>query len=305
MGLFEWRLQLGLMHGLWFASVEGWLAGLHGVDWRLPWVVVAAFLAGMLNAVAGGGSFLSFPAMLSVGLGPIQANATNTVALWPGQLTSIAGYWSEVRKHKRLAAQMGAAGLVGGTVGAIVLLNTPAMTFMKLVPWLLLVAALIFAFSGPVTKRLQKRASEQALKLAQQQARQLAQSGLPAARAHEHRRYWPLVVMTAFVCFYIGYFGAGAGFLIISMLSLFGFDDLNQMNAMKVVSTTMANGVACILFAFSGKVEWRYCLAAMVTCGVGGYLSSSLAKRLNQQFLRGVVVTIGLTMAAYFFWKTY
>uniref|UniRef100_E6Q066 Putative permease n=1 Tax=mine drainage metagenome TaxID=410659 RepID=E6Q066_9ZZZZ len=277
------------MHWIWFASAESWLGGLSQVDWRLPWVVVAAFLAGTLNAVAGGGSFLSFPAMLSVGLGPIQANATNTVALWPGQLTSIAGYWPEVQKHKRLAVKMGAAGLVGGTAGAIVLLNTPAMTFMKLVPWLLLVAALIFAFSGPVTKWLQKR----------------AKAGLQDAHSHKHRRYWPLVVMTAFVCFYIGYFGAGAGFLIISMLSLFGFDDLNQMNAMKVVSTTMANGVACILFAFSGKVEWRYCLAAMVTCGVGGYLSSRLAKRLNQQFLRGMVVMIGLTMAAYFFWKTY
>src|SRR5580658_4589835 len=133
------------------------LASLRSMDWRLPWVIVASFLAGALNAVAGGGSFLSFPAMLSIGLGPIQANATNTVALWPGQLTSIAGYRDEVRKHRGLAVWMAAAGLVGGSVGAIILLNTPAKTFLNLVPWLLLFAALIFALSGPATKLLQRR----------------------------------------------------------------------------------------------------------------------------------------------------
>src|ERR1700689_5436007 len=89
---------------------ESW-AALRSMDWRLPWVIMAAFLAGALNAVAGGGSFLSFPAMLGVGLGPIQANATNTVALWPGQLTSIAGYWDEVRKHRNLAIKMAVSGL--------------------------------------------------------------------------------------------------------------------------------------------------------------------------------------------------
>ncbi len=260
---------------------------LQSVNWRLPWIAVAAFIAGALNAVAGGGSFLSFPAMLAVGIGPIQANATNTVALWPGQLMSIAGYWEEVRKYPRLALWMGIAGLVGGTVGAVVLLHTPAMTFMRLVPWLLLMAALIFAFSGPVTRWLQRRAEAK------------SRAGSRA------KPYWPLVTMTAVVCFYIGYFGAGAGFLIISLLSLFGFEDLNQMNAMKVVSTTMANGIACLLFVFSGKVEWRYCLAAMITCGIGGYGSSRVAQRLNPKLLRAAVVVIGFTMAGYFFWKSY
>ncbi len=272
------------MHTYWIASLQGWL---HAVDWRLPWIAVAAFIAGALNAVAGGGSFLSFPALLAVGIGPIQANATNTVALWPGQLMSIAGYWNEVRKYPRLAIGMGAAGLVGGAVGAIVLLKTPATTFMHLVPWLLLIAAMIFAFSGPVTRQLQRRTA-----------------------AHSHREihsrgFLLLVGITAFVCFYIGYFGAGAGFLIISLLSLFGFDNLNQMNAMKVVSTTMANGVACLLFIFSGKVEWSYCLAAMLTCGIGGYWSSRMAQKLNPKLLRSAVVVIGFAMAAYFFWKSY
>jgi uncharacterized protein len=259
-----------------------------GFDWRLPWLMLASFLGGSLNAVAGGGSFLSFPAMLGVGLGPIQANATNTVALWPGQLTSIAGYLGEVKKHLRLATVMGAAGLVGGVAGALVLLNTPAKTFLQLVPWLLLVSALIFALSRPLTQWLKR----------------LAHARDPE-RIEKPKSVWPLAMATVVVCFYVGYFGAGAGFLLISLLSLFGFEDLNEMNALKVVATTMANGIACLLFAFSGKVEWHYCLAAMVTCALGGYLSARISQRLNPRFLRGLVVFVGFGMAAYFFWRTH
>jgi len=186
--------------------------------------------------------------------------------------------------------RMAGAGLVGGSIGAVVLLHTPATTFLHLVPWLLLVAALIFALSGPITKRLKR----------------IASLNPQADMQHDRpRNYWLLVGATALICFYIGYFGAGAGFLIISLLSLFGFENLNQMNAMKVVATTMANGMACILFAFSGKVEWHYCLAAMVTCAIGGYLSARISQRLDQRFLRGLVVFIGLGMAAYFFWRNH
>jgi len=231
--------------------------------------------------------------MLGVGLGPIQANATNTVALWPGQLTSIAGYRDEVRKHSSLAVKMALAGLVGGSVGAIILLNTPATTFIHLVPWLLLFAALVFAVSEPVMKHLQRRA----------RARSAVE--VEPAEVRVEKRYWPLILATVVICFYIGYFGAGAGFLIISLLSVFGFQDLNEMNAMKVVSTTMANGMACILFAFSGKVEWHWCLSAMVSCAIGGYLSARISQRLNPRFLRALVVVIGLGMAAYFFWRNY
>ncbi|WP_263350349.1 sulfite exporter TauE/SafE family protein [Acidicapsa acidisoli] len=264
---------------------------IHSIDWRMPWVILASFLAGSLNAVAGGGSFLSFPAMLGVGLGPIQANATNTVALWPGQLTSIAGYRDEVRKHRSLATKMALSGLLGGSVGAIILLNTPAQTFLNMVPWLLLFAALIFALSGPIMKQIQRMKGDD------------AQGGDPDQETG--RKHWLLVILITLVCVYLGYFGAGAGFLIISLLSLFGFQDLNEMNAMKVVSTTMANGVACILFAFSGKVEWRFCLAAMVTCAIGGYLSARVSQRLNPRFLRGLVVCVGLGIAAYFFWRNH
>ncbi|MGH9561222.1 MAG: sulfite exporter TauE/SafE family protein, partial [Terracidiphilus sp.] len=136
------------------SQISGALAALN---WHWLWLVVAAFLAGGLNAVAGGGSFLSFPALLGTGILPVQANATNTVAIWPGQLTSIAAYWPDVRKNRRAALLMGLAGLIGGSVGAVVLLNTPQRTFMRLVPWLLLFAATTFAASGPVARGLERR----------------------------------------------------------------------------------------------------------------------------------------------------
>ncbi len=258
------------------------LSGLFPLlDWHWLWLAVAAFLAGVLNAVAGGGSFLSFPAMLNMGISPIQANATSTVAIWPGQLTSIAGYREDIRGNLRLLWPMALAGLLGGAAGALVLLHTPPRTFLHLVPWLLLASASIFALTGPVSRWLARR------------------KGTLAA-AHPPRKL-PVFLAAAAVCFYVGYFGAGAGFLLITLLSLFGFQDLHQINALKVVSTTMANGIAFILFAANGQVVWRYCLLAMLACIVGSYASVRLARRIPQSVLRGLVVLIGLFMAAWFF----
>jgi len=258
---------------------------LHLIDWHWLWLSVAAFLAGVLNAVAGGGSFLLFPAMLGMKMLPVQANATNTVALWPGQLTSVAAYRDDIRKNRRLALPMALAGFLGGTAGALVLLNTPQTTFLHLVPWLLLVSALIFAATGPVTRWLDRR-----------------KRGSVGEEPRPPRLLY-VFLSTIFVCFYIGYFGAGAGFLLITLLSVFGFQDLNEINALKVVSTTMANGMAFVIFVVGRQVEWRYCLLAMVTCAIGGYSSARLARKVPQPFLRGLVVFIGLAMAAWFFWK--
>lgn len=253
------------------------------LDWHLAWLVVAAFLGGLLNAVAGGGSFLVFPAMLGTGMLPVQANATNTVALWPGQLTSIAAYRSDIRRNLRLAFWLGLAGFLGGTAGAVVLLNTPQRTFLHLVPWLLLTAASIFAASGPVARWLERRKGR--------------------AGTGRRQRLGLMFAAAVMVCFYIGYFGAGAGFLMITLLSLCGFQDLTEINALKVVSTTMANGIAFVIFIVDRQVQWHYCLVAMVACAIGGYTSASLARRVPQPVLRAVVVAIGLSMAAWFFWK--
>jgi uncharacterized protein len=261
------------------------LAGIpHLLDWHWVWLEAAAFLAGVLNAVAGGGSLLLFPAMLGMKMLPIQANATNTVALWPGQLTSIAAYRQDIRKNLRLVLPMALAGLLGGTAGATVLLRTPQHMFLRLVPWLLLAATSIFAVSGPVTRRLS--------------ARRGRFTGVPRK---PHRMQ--VFLATTAVCFYIGYFGAGAGFLLMTVISLFGYDDLHEINALKVVSTTMANGIAFAIFVVNGQVVWRYCLLAMLACGIGGYASASLARRIPQPLLRGFVIAVGLFMTGWFFWR--
>ena len=259
------------------------------IHWQSLWLVIAAFIAGVLNAVAGGGSFLSFPALLGTGILPVQANATNTVALWPGQLTSIAAYRDDVRKNMRLAIPMALAGLLGGTGGAVVLLITPQQTFMKLVPWLLLVAATIFALSRPITAWLDRL----------QAVRHQRAGSTPRP---PRRRL--VFLFTAVVCFYVGYFGAGAGFVIITLLAVFRFEDIHEINALKVVSTTFANGVAFLIFVVSGNVEWRYCLPAMVACGVGGYTSARFARLVPQPALRWLVIVIGFGMAGWFFYKT-
>jgi uncharacterized membrane protein YfcA len=259
------------------------------LDWHWVWLVVATFLAGVLNAVAGGGSFLSFPALLSMKILPVQANATNTVAIWPGQLTSVAAYRDDVRKNLQPAMLMGLAGLLGGTAGAVVLLNTPQTTFLHLVPWLLLGAASIFAVSGPVSRWLER------LKRARRERSTAGQAPAPRPRR------MPLFLAAIVVSFYVGYFGAGAGFLFMTLLALFGYEDIHAINALKVVANLLANGIAFIIFIVDGQVVWRYCLAAMIAAAIGGYASASLAKRVPQPVLRGLVVVIGLGTAAWFF----
>ena len=267
-----------------------YLSGLAAtINWHWVWLVVAAFLAGVLNAVAGGGSFLSFPALLGMNMLPVQANATNSVALLPGTLTSIAAYREDVRRNLRTAWLMGLAGLIGGTAGAVVLLHTPQMTFLHLVPWLLLGAATLFAISGPVSRWLER------LKLARQEH-------AIAGQVHAPRRT-PLFFATAVVAFYVGYFGAGAGFLLMTLLALFGYEDIHAINALKVVAGMLANSMAFIIFIVDRQVVLRYCLPAMAACAIGGYASARLAKRVPQPVVRSLVVCIGLGMAAWFFWK--
>jgi uncharacterized protein len=248
------------------------------------WLVIASFLAGALNAMAGGGSFLSFPAILGVGVLPIQANATNTVALWPGQFTSIAAYWQDLKANVRLVLPVVSAALLGGVVGAIVLLHTGQATFLHLVPWLLLLASGLFAASGPVSRWLQRN-------------RAGVEGGKPSLV--------PLWFGVVLVSFYIGYFGAGAGFLLMSVLAIFGIQNFNQVNALKVIATTTANGIAVVTFIVENQILWKYCLLMMVAAAVGGYLGAHYSRRMNPKYMRLLVVCIGLSMAAYFFWKQY
>jgi uncharacterized protein len=249
--------------------------------WHYAWLVAASLIAGVMNAMAGGGSFVSFPAMLAIGVAPIQANATNTVALWPGQLTSLAALREDLRRD--LLPVVCAASILGGVSGAVVLLNTRQITFLHMVPWLLLVASLLFGISGPVSRWLKTRSAEPHMERAP--------------------KLVPLFFVLLPTCFYIGYFGAGAGFLIMSALALFGVEEMHQLNSLKVLAACLSNFCAVVTFVLSGAVIWHYCLISMVFAGAGGYVGAQYARRMNADVLRTIVVVTGVAIAAYFFWR--
>ncbi len=260
--------------------------------WRTIWLCCASLIAGLLNAVAGGGSFLSFPALLNLGVPPIQANATNTVALWPGQATSILAYLHDLKQNRHLVLPLALAAAVGGVAGGLLLLHTGQATFLRLIPWLLLMAALLFAVSGPISRRLQARARGK---------RQPSDEAV--AELASRPSIVPLVSGMLFITVYVGYFGAGAGFLIISLLAVFGIENINQINALKVVTTTLANGVAVLLFIVERQVLWQHCLLMMVTGAIGGYVGARSARRIHPRVMRVLVTGIGFGMAGYFFWR--
>lgn len=245
------------------------------------WLVAASLIAGVMNAMAGGGSFISFPAMLSIGVPPIQANATNTVALWPGQLVSVWALRTDVRRD--LVAVVCTASVLGGIAGAWVLLHTRQRTFMQLVPWLLLVASVLFGVSGPVSRWLRRR----------------------SAQPHEQRKPNTVAIFAALfpVCFYIGYFGAGAGFITMTALALFGVEDMKALNSLKLVAACLSNFCAVATFIIGGAIVWHFCAVSMVFAAIGGYVGAQYARRMNPDMLRAIVVITGCAMAAYFFWR--
>ncbi|HEY5212489.1 MAG TPA: sulfite exporter TauE/SafE family protein [Acidobacteriaceae bacterium] len=245
------------------------------------WLVAASTIAGVMNAMAGGGSFLSFPAMLGMGVLPVQANATNTVALWPGQLTSLATLRRDVRKD--LLPTIAATCLLGGVLGAEVLLHTAQRTFMHLIPWLILGGTVIFGISGPVSKWIRRRANR--------------------GDVEPHIPRFALACSLFPVCFYIGYFGAGGGFIVMTILALFGMERMHVLNATKVVAATLSNLCAIVTFIFKGAVVWHYCLVSMAFAAFGGWVGARFARRMNGDVLRAVVVATGCVIAAYFFWR--
>src|SRR5580658_3290408 len=251
---------------------------------QLLWLPVASFLAGALNTVAGGGSFLSLPALLSAmkgsGVGSVSAQATNNVALWPGQLTSVFAYRDDLKSHIKRLLPLSLASLVGGVAGALLLVITPSSRFLYLLPWLLLFAAVMFVLSEPLGRWLATR------------------------RDARRSDFWLIVGMAVVSC-YVGYFGAGGGFLVMALFGLCGVTNIHEMNALKVVTAAVSIGIAVFLFIYNGKVVWAYCWQMAILAAIGGYLAARYSKRVNQKIMRRLVAVIGFITAAYFFWHAY
>lgn len=251
-----------------------------------PYIILvgASFIAGLLNAMAGGGSFFSFPALVAVGVPPVNANATNTVALWPGQIASIVAFRSELKHVSSIVVAAIVCAFVGGIAGAIALLKTDQTTFLKMVPWLLLFATVLFAISEPAMKYL----------------RRVRSTGEP--ESIDTARLSPLMLVSlTLVCFYIGYFGAGSGFLIITLFSFSGLKGLNQINTLKVICMSVANGIAVVTFIVAGAVYWSKFPFMVIAALAGSYLGASYSRRMNPSVLRAVIVITGIALSAYYF----
>lgn len=244
---------------------------------------VAAFLAGAMNSVAGGGSFFSFPALIFTGVLPIPANATNTVAVWPGSVASVFSYWHRLPKSARVMAPLITISLLGGVAGAVVLLHTPQATFMSLVPYLFGVATLLFAFGKRLTARLGKVVRSQ---------------GPPSLSLIAG-----MTLIQFFIALYGGFFGGGMGILMLAMLEMMHIEDIHAMNGLKALLGTAINGAAVVTFIVAREVEWPQAILMIIAAVVGGYGGAHYAQKLDPRWVRATVITVGTGMTIYFLWR--
>ncbi len=248
---------------------------MHGLEYAGLWA--AAFVAGAINAVAGGGSLISFPALLAAGYAAKTANVTNTVALWPGYAGGSFGYREELLRQRRRVLVLLAPATAGALVGSVVLLATPAATFNAIVPYLILFACAVLA--------LQERLAA------------FAQTHRLGARDDGHV---PLLLHAAVftLAIYGGYFGAGLGIIMLAVLSILLPDDIQHSNALKGMLSLIINAVAVIYFAFFGPVRWLAAGVMAVGAVGGGYLGVGVARRLGRRWLRVAVIAYGVVVAA-------
>ena len=266
---------------------------------------VAAVLGGTLNGVAGGGTFLTLPSLLYVGVAPIEANATSTTALWPASAAATWALRKELaRQNKALLLVLGVTGFVGGTAGALLLLKTSQTTFTQLIPYLLLLATVLFTLSPLVNARLKRRVAARKEQLA---ARDEADSQIITPESTSSRPSWRsltgIAILQLIIAIYGGYFGGGIGILTLATLGLIGIEDLNEMNAVKNILVACINGVAIITFIVAGAVVWFNALIMIVGAIIGGYGGVYYARKLDQRIVRGFVILVGCVMSVYFFYK--
>ncbi|BCX51147.1 MULTISPECIES: sulfite exporter TauE/SafE family protein [Comamonas] len=248
---------------------------------HLALLLAAAFTAGALNAVAGGGSFLTLPALVFTGVPPVIANATGTVALLPGYMAGAWGFKDDMQSPPGLSMkQVVALSLIGGSAGAALLLFTPDATFRKVVPWLLLAATAMFAF-GP----------------------QLRAWAAGKNSAHATPSMAKAAAGMLIVAIYGGYFNGGLGILLLALFGLLGQTSLNAMNGMKNLVSALLTAIAVVIYAVGGIVEWKLALVMMAAATLGGYLGARVARKIAPHVLRWGIVATGLVMAGLFFAK--
>ena len=243
-------------------------------------LAAAAFFGGAINSIAGGGTLLTFPALLAV-ISPVLANGTSTMALLPGSIASGFAYRTELAKVRPLLLSLIAPSLAGGVCGALLVTRFPEQVFAHLVPWLLLVAATLLMLQRPVAR-------------------------WTGARPHDKPGASTKAAVIGFqflVALYGGYFGAGIGILMLSSLAFMGVEDIHEMNGLKTVLASIINGVSAVVFVLEGAVVWRYAPVMIASSIAGGYVGARVARKLPTSAVRSIVIAIGLGVAAYSFYK--
>ncbi len=269
----------------------------------------AAVAAGALNAVAGGGSFLTFPALVAVGVPPIAANATSAVAVCPGYLGSTLGFRSELSRlpPQRLGREAGLSA-VGGIVGALLLLVTPAATFRTLVPWLLLFATVLFALAPRWVRRRaapSTRSPDSAAPVAVPPTPPASPTaGATTRPAQDSLLPWWQPLGLFAVAVYGGYFNGGLGILLMALYALAGERHLHTANALKNLNSLVLSLLSVATFAVAGLIVWPHALLMMAAATLGGYLGARLAQRLPVGVVRAVVIVTGAVMTGLFFWRS-
>ncbi len=247
---------------------------------------VVAAVGGAINSVAGGGTLLTFPALIAALGGTAEAvvlaNATSTVALFPGSLAGMAGYRRELIAARSWIKLLLLPSLLGGLTGSLLLMRLPPESFKVLVPWLLLTAAVLFWLQPRIARRIGSEAGDS--------------DGKP--------RNVALVALFQFlVAIYGGYFGAGIGILMLAALGFMGLHDIHQMNGLKTLFASTVNGVAVVVFIVSGKVAWPFAISMALAAIAGGYGGARVARRLDRNLVRAVVVCIGFVLAVYYLYQ--
>jgi len=249
----------------------------------------AGLLAGGLNAVAGGGSFISFPALVYCGIAPISANATNALATWPGLVGASWGYRNRLRPYLSVLFILSAVSILGGAAGGMLIVLTPAHFFAKIVPFLLLMGTLLLLL------RFRKRPAKRIRHVPTDELDGLVPTSLIDPKA-----------LSQFaVALYGGYFVGGAGLMQMAVLSMFGIDDVQIINGLKNVFGVLMSGAALVALIAGGKIAWLPACALTVGSTLGGVAGGRMAQRLNQTLLQGLIIAFGFGITAYFFHKYY
>jgi uncharacterized protein len=242
----------------------------------------SAFVAGAINSVAGGGTLVSFPTLVWLGLDSVTANATSTVAIWPGTVGSIWGYRRELREAEPRFRILLIPSLVGGITGALLLNLTPASLFDRVVPFLILFATLLFMAQEPIQRKLKSTTGP---------------------RHHSGRWLAGAILFQLLIGIYGGYFGAGIGILMLAALSIMGLTDIHEMNSLKVIFAGAINGIAAAWFVWAHMVYWRDVVLMAVGAILGGWGGAGTARRMGRTAVRRIVIAIGFVMAISLFIK--